>query len=223
MTTTPCRVCGRDSTPLRWACPACVRDTRRRLDEITEHTTVIVTAGLIPGRGALDGLPRTRSFESKPPLSLDHLVALDRRSRVGGDGPDDDPNDNTLSIVDTLHRVAAYVRLQREEAGVADVVDSRPRSVTITGEARYLRINAEWCAHQTWGVNFVEVVKALHGQTCRQAHDTPPVPLGPCIEDGCTGTVWRNQADGDRGQCTADRAHTYVGLHLARLADRRTA
>lgn len=220
MTTHPCRCCGRDSTPLRWACTACVAVTRQRLGELQDHSMVI-EAALIPGRGWPDGLPRARGYESRPPTNLDLITALDHRSRLDGTGVDDDPDEATLSILGSLHLVAAHVAEQRYQLALMGSL--LPRPLTIDTIASYLRVHAEWCAHQTWGAEFVDTIQHLHGQARRQAHDAPPVPLGRCIEDGCQGVVWRDQGDTDRGRCSTDRTHTYTGLHLARLAQREAS
>lgn len=213
MTLHPCRCCGRDSSPLRWACPACVRDTWRRLDELQDHA-VVITAALVPGRGRLDGLPRASGYGSRPPTSLDLLTALDYRSHVDGQGVDDDPHETTLSILGSLHQVARYVRHQLRQAGQANWLP--PTQVTITGEARFLRVHAEWCAHQTWGHEFVATVRQVHAQARRQASDAPPTRLGLCQHPDCPGSVWP-ASDGNGGRCGIDPRHTYTGLALARL------
>lgn len=216
MTTTACRVCGRDSTPLRWACPLCVRDTWRRLDEIQDHTIVIGTVSIIPSRGALDGLPRSGGFGSREPLNLDGVVALDYRSHIDGDGPDDDPHETTLSILRSLHQLGTYVHERRLDD---DLPDSAPR-VTVPSLTVYLRVHTEWCTHQTWGGAFVEIVRQLHGQTARQAHDKPPKPLGGCLTSGCDGTVWPTQRGGRCSEPCVNGAHrVYDGFDLQRLAD----
>lgn len=218
MTTHPCRCCGRDSSPLRWACPACVAVTRQRLRELDDHA-VVIEASLIPGRGWPDGLPRARGYESTPPTNLDLLTALDYRSHLDGTGPDDDPNEGTLSLLGSLQQLVRYVRAQRQDVGL---FESLP-STTITGLSLYLSLHTEWCAHQLWGDQFVNTIAHLHGQARRQAHDAPPVPLGRCIEEGCDGVVWRDQGDTDRGRCSLVRTHAYTGLHLARLAQRQAS
>ncbi len=200
-------------SPLRYACPKCVTATRQRLDELQPHV-VVITAALVPGPGRLDGMPRSRGYESRPPLDLDKLVALDYRSRLDGDGPDDDPNDTTLSVLGSLHQLARYVRARRQDD---DLFESLP-STTVTGLTTYLRLHTEWCAHQSWGGQFVDVVRQLHAQARRQAHDIPPRPLGPCIEANCPGSVFADPRDDNRGRCTTNPTHTYVGLHLDRLS-----
>jgi hypothetical protein len=206
-----CLVCGPVEEP---QCP-CVRTTRRRLTGIQDHTAILATAGLLPSRRGLDGLPSPRGYASRPPTSLDVLTALDYRSHTTGHGPDDDPDETTLSILRSLHQIAAHVAQQRYEAAFMGSV--LPRPLTVAGLANYLWVHTEWCVTQPWGADYVEVVRTLHAQTRRQAGDRPPAPLGPCIEDGCTGVVWRGQLDDDRGRCSANAGHVYVGLHLARL------
>lgn len=218
MSTTACRSCSGDMSPLRYACPRCVTATRTRLDELQPHVAVI-TAGLVPGRGWPDGQPRARGYESRPPLDLDKLVALDYRSHLDGTGPDDDPNDTTLSVLGSLHQLARYVRNKRQDD---ELFESQP-STTITGLTLYLRLHTEWCAHQSWGGQYVDVVRTLHAQARRQARDQPPRPLGRCIEPDCLGNVFADQRDDDRGRCSANPTHRYAGLHLARLLDAQKA
>lgn len=218
MTTTPCRVCNRESTPLRWACTACVRDTWRRLDEIPDYAIIIGTVSLVPSRSTLDGLPRAGGFGPRVPLNLDALVALDVRSHVDGDGPDDDPGEATLSILRSLHQLATYVHERRLDHDLPDT----PARSTLPGLAVYLRVHAEWCAHQTWGDRFVEVVRDLHAQCRRQAHDASPKPLGPCITPGCGGTVWPTHRGGRCSEPCIEGTHrVYDGLDLQRLAGQK--
>lgn len=218
MSTTECRSCGGEMSPLRYACPKCVTATRARLDELQPHI-VVITAGLVPGRGWPDGQPRAGGYESRPPLNLDLLVALDYRSHLEGHGPDDDPNETTLSVLGSLHQLARYVRARRQDD---ELFESLPPT-TVTGLTTYLRLHTEWCAWQTWGGQYVTVVRQLHAQGRRQARDVPPRPLGPCIEQDCPGSVFADPRDDDRGKCTANPAHRYTGLHLARLLDAQKA
>jgi hypothetical protein len=148
MSTTVCRACGGVNSPLRWACPCCVRATSERLGEIREHAVAIATAGV-------DGLAE---YESALPTGL--LVPLDDRS-LG----DPDPAVVVLAILDALHQVAGHVRHHRGEAEVW--------RCTIDSESRYLKANAEWCAHQLWGHEFVDVIRQLHARTGPRAVDVP--------------------------------------------------
>lgn len=215
MTDHVCATCG-DTGSFRCMC---VLVTWRRLTEIQDHTTILATAGLYPGRGRLDGMPGPRGYGPKEPTSLDVLTALDPRSHVDGDGPDDDPEETTLSILRSVQQIANYVSKKLYEAALMGSV--LPWNRTVATLTNYLRVHTEWAVSQEWGQDYVDIVKQVHAQTCRQAHDRPPEPLGPCIEKDCDGTVWRDQADTDRGRCSSDRKHTYTGLHLVRLADRR--
>jgi len=214
MTTADCRTCGGEMSPLRYACERCVRATRERLDELQEHV-VVLEATMTPAGRALEPSPRRPGYGSRPPVSLDVLAALDYRSHATGTGPDDDPDESTLSVLGSLHRIALYVSQQRYRDGVDGW--PVPRPVTVTTLTRWLRLHSEWCAHQLWAASYVEVIRTLHAQLRRQAHDAPERSLGVCIEPGCGGTVWPDR-DGDGGRCAHDPAHLYTGLHLARLA-----
>jgi len=142
--TTVCRACGGTSSPLRWACPACVVLTGERLDAIREHAVAICTDGPgCPGRVEAargDGLPGR----------LDDAALRDG-----------DPAVVVLSVLDALHRIARYVRRHRGEPAAF--------RCTITSEVGYLKANAEWCAHQLWGHEFVEAVRELHSRTAERA------------------------------------------------------
>lgn len=214
MTTADCRVCGSEMSPLRYACERCVHATRRRLDELQEHVVVLTTT-LTPAGRALDPSPRSPGYGSRPPVSLDVLAALDYRSHADGTGPDDDPEESTLSVLGSLHRIALYVSDRRYRDELTDWLVPRP--LTVTTLARWLRLHTEWCAHQQWAASYVDVVRALHAQLRRQARDVPERSLGVCISPGCGGTVWPDR-DGDGGRCATDPQHVYTGLHLARLA-----
>jgi len=144
MPTTVCRCCGGANSPLRWACPCCARATLDRLREIKDHTIAIATSGH-------GGVVRPRC-ESRPPARPSLLSALDDEALRDGD-----PTAVLLSVLGTLHEVARYVRRQRGEPG--------DWQCTIDSEVRYLRINAEWCTHQTWGHEFVDVLHQLHTRT----------------------------------------------------------
>ncbi|WNV86466.1 hypothetical protein [Umezawaea sp. Da 62-37] len=138
MPTTVCRACGGAGSPLRWACPCCVRATVERLDGIRDHAVALCAAG--PSHEG-------RS-DPTPPVPARLRSALEEGLR------DPDPAVVALSVLAVLHRVATYVRHHRGDPGAW--------RCTIVGETGYLRANAEWCAHQLWGHEFVEVVHELH-------------------------------------------------------------
>jgi hypothetical protein len=147
--TTVCRSCGGTSSPLRWACPCCVQATADRLDEIREHAVAICTAGPVDGAGCPG---RT----SAAPAG-DELAALPDCQALR----DGDPAVVVLSVLDLLHRIARHVRHHRGEPAAF--------RCTIAGEVGYLRANAEWCAHQLWGHEFVAAVQDLHTRTGERA------------------------------------------------------
>ncbi len=146
MPTTVCRACGGAGSPLRWACPSCVLATAERLDEIREHSVAICVAGMLDGPGC--------AGRTGGPLPFgDGLLVLvdDVPLRAA------DPAVVLLSVLDVLHRIARHVRHHRGEPAEF--------RCTIASEVRYLRTNAEWCAHQLWGHELVEAVHLLHGLT----------------------------------------------------------
>jgi hypothetical protein len=147
--TTVCRSCGGTSSPLRWACPCCVRATADRLDEIREHAVVICTAGPVDGQG--------RPGRDAATPGGGGLAALPDHTSLR----DGDPTVVVLSVLDALHRIARHVRHHRGEPAAF--------RCTITSEVGYLRANAEWCAHQLWGHEFVAAVRDLHTRTGARA------------------------------------------------------
>jgi len=143
--TTVCRACGGAGSALRWACPSCVRVTTERLDEIRGHAVAICTAGMLDGPGRAGRV-------GDPPLGEGLLVSVDDEPLLAPD-----PAVVVLSILDVLHRIARHVRHHRGEPAEF--------RCTIASEVRYLRANAEWCAHQLWGHELVGAVERLHGLT----------------------------------------------------------
>jgi len=144
--TTVCRACGGTSSPLRWACSCCVRATADRLDEIREHAIAICTAGPVDGPGCPGRAEAAPAGGGLP----DHAALRDG-----------DPAVVVLSVLDVLHRIARHVRHHRGEPAAF--------RCTIASEVRYLRANAEWCAHQLWGHEFVAAVQDLHTLTGERA------------------------------------------------------
>jgi hypothetical protein len=147
--TTVCRACGGPGSPLRWACPFCVAATAERLDAIREHAVAICTAGPVDGPGCPGRV-------QAPPPSGGGLLVHDDAVLGGGD-----PAVVVLSVLDVLHRIARYVRHHRGEPAEF--------RCTITSEVGYLKANAEWCAHQLWGHEFVEAVQVLHARAAERA------------------------------------------------------
>jgi hypothetical protein len=208
-----CPVCGGPSNGIRYACPTCSDVTRHRIRAIQDYADVL-RATLTPSSRALDPTPGPRGYRSSPPMNLDIVVALDPRSHASGAGPDDDPDEAILSVTGSLHRVAEYVARERYLAAVMGSIVPRPYTLDVL--ASYLWTHTEWCCHQLWAADYVDMIRTIHGQIRRQAHDVPPTPLGPCIEEGCDGVVWRS-FDGNTGRCNGPAAHPYTGLNLARL------
>jgi hypothetical protein len=153
----------------RWACESCVRTMQRQLREI-ETYAAILTISVTPRRG--HGQRRAPGYASRSPGRDDVIVALDYRSRVGGDGPDDDAHP-TRSVLGTLHDLSRWVR---EEQDIGEPL----REPTIASEVGYLLGAAEWCARQQWVDEFAADIRDLHGQCRHQAGDHPGHPIGEC-------------------------------------------
>lgn len=208
-----CPCCGGAMSPLRYACPDCSSTTWHRLGQIIDYSDILDLT-TEPRRGGIDGQPKPRGYSSRPPVSLDRITALDYRSRADGTGPDDDPDEATLSVLGSLHRIAAYVAEELYRAALMGSVLPRPLTVPVL--ASYLRTHTEWCCHQLWAASYVDTVRALHAQLRRQAGDAPPRSLGACDAPDCGGTVW--PVPGGGGRCDRDPAHLFTVLDLARRA-----
>lgn len=152
----------------RYACTGCVTALRHTLRgiEVYSHLLTIMT---LPMQGR--GERRSPGFGSRPPTNLDRIVALDYRSRTGGEGPDDE-DQPTRSILATLHQLARWIR---EEQDV-----TAPRDITVTTEIGFLLGAMEFCARQPWIDEVAADLRTLHAQVRRQANDQPPKPIGRC-------------------------------------------
>lgn len=176
----------------RYACPHCVTALRHTLRGIEVYTSIlaIITTPL-QGRGER----RTPGYGSRPPTNLDRVVALDYRSRTGGDGPDDD-DQPPRSILRALNGIANAVREHADEPG-----NARP---TVTGEIGYLIYRLEWCARLDWIDDLANDLRDLHTQLRRQAGDQPPRPIGHCptlLPDGECSTPLYMPTRGDTVHC----------------------
>lgn len=174
--TTPCVVprCTDGTGPReaghdRWACPACVARSRKRLRE-TEIYYGMLPSLLRPVRG--EDTRRSPGYGSRSPGRLDVIVARDIRSRTDGHAADDEQHP-MLSVLGTLHRLA---RALRQEQDV-----SPPRGApTVASEVGYLLGAVEWCAHQRWVAVPFHTIAALHVQCRRLALEQPPGSIGRC-------------------------------------------
>lgn len=165
----------RETAHDRYACAQCVTNLRHTLRgiEVYAHILTIMTQ---PTQG--HGERRPTGFGSRPPTGLDRVVALDYRSRTGGDGPDDEERP-TRSVLGTLHQLAREIRQQQYYDGVTDHVAIQ-RQPTITTEVGYLLGAMEWCARLHWVDELAEDLRDLHGQVRRLAGDQPPRAIGRC-------------------------------------------
>lgn len=176
----------------RYACTGCVTALRHTLRgiEVYAHLLTIMTLPL-QGRGER----RSPGFGSRSPARDDVIVALDYRSRTGGDG-DDDEDQPTRSILGTLHQLASWVRDERDIAA--------PREITVTTEIGHLLGGVEYAAHQDWVDEFAADLRELHAQCRRLAGDQPPRPIGRCttlVDDHECGTPLYMPQRGDTIAC----------------------
>lgn len=216
-----CLVCLKVDSGALYECGACQLAMVRKLREIEEYT-VYVAAFTAPTRGSTGrGSP---GYRSTPPVNLDKLVALDRRSRPAMTDEDgepltsrpDDTGTWTRSILGTLIGLVEWIREERDE----------PRSLiaarTITGECGYLRGITGWARGQQWVDTLAEDITSLHRQVRALAHDRPPGPMARCMTVTCDGAVFRVMLRGVQSKEDAGRCDTccrlYVGLDLVRLA-----
>lgn len=176
----------------RYACTGCVTALRHTLRgiEVYAHLLTVMT---VPMQGR--GERRSPGFGSRSPARDDVIVALDYRSRTGGEEPDDEAQP-TRSILGTLHQLARWIR---EEQDV-----NSPRDISVTREVGYLLGAMEWCARQQWVDELAIDLRELHAQCRRLAGDQPPRPIGKCPtlvgEDEC-GTSLYMPTVGDSVVC----------------------
>jgi hypothetical protein len=178
----------------RFACGNCVTALRHTLRgiEVYAHLLNIM---VMPMQGR--GERHSPGYGSRPPTNLDRVVALDYRSRTGGEG-DDDEERPTRSILGTLHQLARWIREEQDIAA--------PRNITITTEIGYLLGAMEFCAHQTWIDDVANDLRDLHAQVRRQANDQPPAPFGRCptlLDEGECGAPLYMPTTGDSVHCHA--------------------
>lgn len=177
----------------RWACEQCIRTLQRQLREIETYAAILgIMVTPLRGRGER----RAPGYWSRSPGSDDAIVALDYRSRVGGDGPDDDAHP-PRSILGTLHDLSRWVREEQE-------IREPLREPTIASEVGYLLGAAEWCARRQWVSEIADDIHELHGQCRHQAGDRPGKPFAECpnlLPTGeCRGPLFLPQR-GDTIKC----------------------
>ncbi|MCP2169194.1 hypothetical protein [Goodfellowiella coeruleoviolacea] len=211
---TTCIVCERHDAGHRYACGPCAGRMRHQLRGIEVYAAVMAAA---PGPMRRDVGRRSPGHTSTPPVRLDVVAALDRRSVTDVLGPDDD-EDAPWSVPGTLAGIARYVAQQFGEVRV-----SRP---DVTAEAGYLLAKIEACRMHRWVVYVAEDIRALHAQCRRLAGDQPPPVAGACLAPGCDGLVIPGSIPGAEagqrvpgGRCNVcDR--TYNWLELALISER---
>lgn len=182
----------RETADDRYACGSCVTALRHTLRgiEVYAHLLTIMTLPL-QGRGER----RSPGFGSRSPARDDVIVALDYRSRTGGDGPDDE-DQPTRSILGSLHQLASWIR---EEQDV-----NAPPNITVTTEIGYLLGAVEYAAHQEWVDELANDLRELHAQCRRLAGDQPARPIGRCptlVGEAECGTPLYMPTTGDSVTC----------------------
>ena len=198
-----------DAEPGAMTCRACREHLTRQLGEIETFLSII---SAVPSRSGDFG-PRRPGFTSAPPAPLDVIAMLDRRTELNGFGPDD-VLDEVPNIQADLH---GWVRVLQEELGVEP---ASPNHVApAVALASTLRSRIGFVCRCLWVDSFALDVTRVHGALARACGDTPPKPLGRCLDQACGGPVFRRSEDprDARLQCLSCRT-SYDGLDLVRIA-----
>jgi hypothetical protein len=94
----------------------------------------------------------------------------------------------------------SWTRLVADERGVPAVTDTEVR-----GLLRFLVVHLEWLAGHPAGPDFADEVAELLASAGRGAAAEQAVPLGPCPQPGCGGTLRAPTAAATAGQPAAAR------------------
>ncbi|TCO57157.1 hypothetical protein [Actinocrispum wychmicini] len=208
-----CLICDHRDAHHRYACHACIADLRRKLRELLDYEDILTASTAPAATGITDrGAP---GHASQPPINVDVVVMLDRRSRPVMLGPDCEPQP-PWSIRHQLHHVAAWLR--------AEFDDTSPRTQRAATDWAYVLTSLDRCAGDEWITDLAGIIDGLWRQARARAHDQPPPQVGECRTPGCGGRVYRatvrdaedgSSCEGVRcGQCRRG----YVGLELVELA-----
>ncbi len=164
----------------RYACEHCRERMRRELREIDTYHAIIKATKDSGRRGLSER--RAPGFTSQVPGRTDAIVADDIRSRSTGDGPDDEDG-AVRSLLGTLHGIARWVRAEQDVSEPLGYLD-------VSREIGWLLPQIEWCSTQQWAGELAADIHELHHEARRIAGDSPPRPVGPCLNPDCSGTVY---------------------------------
>lgn len=205
----------RELEPDAYACPDCQQRLVRQLGEIESYLD-IVTA--VPSRSGDFG-PRRPGYASTPPLRLDVVAMLDRRTVVNGDGPDD--------VIDEVPNVWAdltgWARMVYEEnpdhPHVSDQWEAAfDPSAHLVAWTALARAHIGWIATRPWVDEFAADISRVHAALRTACGDAPPKSLGRCLDPGCGGEVFRRSDDPHDGRLRCGTCRTtYSGLDLVRI------
>lgn len=205
-----CLCCEQNDAGRLYACDPCIDTIRRRLRELEQYV-LILSITTMPLR--TETSRRAPGYGSRSPARDDVIVALDHRSRAGGEGPDDE-DQPTRSLVGGIAALAAFVRDEQQLPP--------PRGgPLLSRDVGYLLGHIVWCAGRDWIDELADDVHQLHAQARRLAGDAPPGPLGACIAVGCDGFVYaasiRTRDGREDGARCRHCGREYSGLDLVRL------
>jgi len=195
-----------------YACPRCQLGLVRKLADVEVYLSIVSAVPIRVG----DAGPLVSQFESTPPLRLEVVAMLDRRTELNGPG-EDDVLDETVNIWADLYGWACIL------------MEENPDAIPLGGGwPRYLRSWVSWIVRQPWVDEFAQDVTRVHAALRLACRDVPEGTKGHCISilpngTECGADVF-STPDHDGVRCSSCR-RLYTGLDLARLhvANRKTA
>jgi hypothetical protein len=200
----------RELEPGAYACGDCQVRLVRKLADIGES---IISAAPVHGAPG----PHAKGYRSTPPLRLDVVAMLDRRTEInGGSGADIDDD-----VLDDIPNVGAdlggWVRVLAEEHPDFDGEGWNADPIAYAWGADLLRSRCDWVVRQPWVDEFAADIARVHGALRAACCDLPDEPVGMCLTHGCDGRAYpTRERDGVRcARCRRlYRGHELVQLRL---------
>lgn len=209
------RLCGlpgvyhEELEPDSYACPSCQERLHSQLLEIGNYLQIV---SVMPSRSG-EFTRHAPGFRSTPPLRLDVVAMLDPRTELNGDGPDD--------LIDEIPNIYAdlqgWWQVVRNELGTGPQKETHYRPPA-RAFVWHLSVRDRWICRQDWVDEFAATVARIHAVLARACGDTAPKAWGRCLDQACSGHVFRRSEDprDARLQCRTCRT-TYDGLDLIRI------
>lgn len=202
-----------DVEPGAMTCEPCRLHLVRQLGEIETYLDIVSP---LPGRSGSSG-PIGRQFASRPPLRLDVVAMLDRRTEINGPGKDDvmDEIPNVWADIDGWARVLLAENLDVFTPTFPVGATSNSIAAQL---AALLRSRCDWICRQPWVDEMAKDVARVHSALRRACGDAPPRSMGRCLDMACGGEVFRRGDDprDPRLRCAVCRT-TYDGLDLVKV------